>query len=145
MISNNYGDVIHHSPAIDLKVLSWLAEGKYVVDRAAPLASLERLKAQVEAYRLERVAVAQPSLRRSKRTKQSMLRRLMDASGLLRCARNDGTSDRLTIPQPRAGIGAEHRDPVDGQHHREGDHQHRDAEHRDRGEIAAFVEVVDQH
>ena len=28
----NYGDVIHHSPAIDLKILSWLAERKYVVD-----------------------------------------------------------------------------------------------------------------
>jgi hypothetical protein len=51
---DNYGDVIHHSPAIDLKVLSWLAERKYVVDRANPLASLERLKAQVEAYRVER-------------------------------------------------------------------------------------------
>jgi hypothetical protein len=50
----NYGDVIHHSPAVDLKVLSWLAERKYVVDRAAPLASLEQLKAQVEAYRIER-------------------------------------------------------------------------------------------
>ena len=50
----NYGDVIHHSPAIDLKILSWLAERKYVVDRAKPLASLERLKAQVEAYRAER-------------------------------------------------------------------------------------------
>ena len=48
---SNYGDVIHHSPAIDLKVLSWLAEGKYVVERTAPLASLARLKAQVEAYR----------------------------------------------------------------------------------------------
>ncbi len=46
---DNYGDVIHHSPAIDLKILSWLAERKYVVDRAAPLASLERLKAQVES------------------------------------------------------------------------------------------------
>jgi hypothetical protein len=50
----NYGDVIHHSPAVDLKVLSWLADGQYVVDRAAPLASLQRLKAQVEAYRVER-------------------------------------------------------------------------------------------
>jgi hypothetical protein len=50
----NYGDVIHHSPAIDLKVLQMLADRKYVVDPAAPLASLERLKAQVEAYRLER-------------------------------------------------------------------------------------------
>ena len=49
---NNYGDVLHHSPAIDLKVLSLLAEGKYAVDRAAPTASLERLKAQVEAYRV---------------------------------------------------------------------------------------------
>jgi hypothetical protein len=51
----NYGDVIHHSPAIDLKVLSLLAEGKYAVDRAAPTASLERLKAQVEAYRVDGV------------------------------------------------------------------------------------------
>jgi hypothetical protein len=50
----NYGDVIHHSPAVDLKVLSWLAGGQYVVDRAAPLASLQRLKAQVEAYKVER-------------------------------------------------------------------------------------------
>jgi hypothetical protein len=49
---NNYGDVIHHSPSIDLKVLSLLAEGKYAVDRAAPTASLDRLKAQVEAYRV---------------------------------------------------------------------------------------------
>src|SRR6266478_3468430 len=49
----NYGDVIHHSPAVDLKVLSWLASGQYVVDRAAPLASLQQLKAQVEAYRVE--------------------------------------------------------------------------------------------
>jgi len=51
---DNYGDVIHHSPAIDLKVLSLLAERKYVVDPAAPLASLQELKAQVEAYRLDR-------------------------------------------------------------------------------------------
>jgi hypothetical protein len=49
----NYADVIHHSPAVDLKVLSWLAERKYQVEPSAPLASLERLKAQVEAYRLE--------------------------------------------------------------------------------------------
>jgi hypothetical protein len=49
----NYADVIHHSPAIDLKVLSWLASGQYLVDRTAPTASLEQLKAQVEAYRLE--------------------------------------------------------------------------------------------
>ena len=52
---NNYADVIHPSPAIDLKVLSWLAEGKYLVDRAAPVAALDRLKAQVAAYRLENI------------------------------------------------------------------------------------------
>jgi hypothetical protein len=50
---NNYSDVLHHSPAIDLKVLSWLAAGTYAVDPAAPTASLERLKAQVAAYRVE--------------------------------------------------------------------------------------------
>ena len=50
---NNYTDVIHHSPDVDLKVLSWLAEGKYLVDRAAPTTSLDRLKAQVEAYRID--------------------------------------------------------------------------------------------
>jgi hypothetical protein len=49
---NNYADVIHHSPAIDLQVLSWLAEGKYRVDPGAPTASLDRLKAQMEAYRV---------------------------------------------------------------------------------------------
>jgi hypothetical protein len=49
----NYADVIHHSPAVDLKVLSWLASGTYLVDRNAPTASLERLKAQVAAYQVE--------------------------------------------------------------------------------------------
>jgi len=49
---NNYSDVIHHSPDIDLKVLSWLAAGKYRVDAAAPTATLDQLEAQVAAYRL---------------------------------------------------------------------------------------------
>jgi hypothetical protein len=48
----NYADVIHHSPAIDLKVLSMLASDRYLVDRAVPTASLERLKAQVGAYQV---------------------------------------------------------------------------------------------
>jgi hypothetical protein len=52
---NNYADVVHHSPAVDLKGLSWLAEGKYVVDREAPTAPLERLKAQVEAFQIDKV------------------------------------------------------------------------------------------
>ena len=50
---NNYTDVIHHSPAVDRKILAWLAEGKYLVDRAAPTAALDLLKAQVAAYRVE--------------------------------------------------------------------------------------------
>jgi hypothetical protein len=50
---NNYSDVIHHSPAIDLKILSWLAAGDYLVSRDAPNAQLDRLKAQVEAYRTD--------------------------------------------------------------------------------------------
>jgi len=49
----NYMDVIHHSPIVDLRVLSWLADGKYLFDRAAPTASLDRLKAQVERYKVE--------------------------------------------------------------------------------------------
>jgi hypothetical protein len=53
---NNYSDVIHHSPAIDLEILSWLEQGRYRVDRAAPTAYLDRLKAQVEAYRMENSA-----------------------------------------------------------------------------------------
>ncbi|MCA1529700.1 hypothetical protein [Bradyrhizobium yuanmingense] len=51
---NNYSDVIHHSPVIDAKVLRWLASGEHRVDPKAPLASLNELKAQVEAYRVER-------------------------------------------------------------------------------------------
>lgn len=51
----NYSDVIHHSPVVDLKILSWLVEGRYLVQRDAPTASLEQLKAQVEAYRTEDV------------------------------------------------------------------------------------------
>jgi hypothetical protein len=49
---NNYSDVIHHSPAVDLKILSWLAEGKYRVDRAQPTIYLDQLKTQVAAYRI---------------------------------------------------------------------------------------------
>lgn len=49
---DNYSDVIHHSPDIDLKILDWLAHGKYRVDASAPTASLDQLKAQVGVYRL---------------------------------------------------------------------------------------------
>jgi hypothetical protein len=49
---NNYSDVIHHSPDVDLKVLSWLAEGRYRVDRTQPTIYLDQLASQVEAYRI---------------------------------------------------------------------------------------------
>lgn len=49
---DNYGDVIHHSPVVDAMVLKWLASGAHQVDPKAPLASLNELKAQVEAYRV---------------------------------------------------------------------------------------------
>jgi len=49
---NNYADVIHHSHTIDLKLLSYLASGDHLVSREAPTASIERLKVQVAAYRL---------------------------------------------------------------------------------------------
>lgn len=51
---DKYGDVIHHSPVVDAMVLKWLAGGEYRVDPKAPLASLDALTAQVEAYRVER-------------------------------------------------------------------------------------------
>ncbi|UPK35605.1 hypothetical protein IVB18_48040 [Bradyrhizobium sp. 186] len=49
----NYSDVIHHSPIVDAKVLSWLASGEYRVNPKTPLASLDELKAQVGAYRVK--------------------------------------------------------------------------------------------
>jgi hypothetical protein len=49
---DNYGDVIHHSPVVDAMVLRWLANGAYRVDPSKPTASLEQLKAQVDAYRV---------------------------------------------------------------------------------------------
>ena len=51
---SQYADVVHHSPNVDLKILSMMAKAEYVVDRNAPTASLDKLKAQVEAYRVER-------------------------------------------------------------------------------------------
>ncbi|EJN12352.1 hypothetical protein PMI42_04324 [Bradyrhizobium sp. YR681] len=51
---DNYSDVIHHSPVVDAMVLGWLRSGEYRVDPKAPLASLNELKVQVEAYRVER-------------------------------------------------------------------------------------------
>lgn len=49
---NNYSDMIHHSPAVDRQVLALIAADKYRVDRAAPEASLQRLRQQIEVYRV---------------------------------------------------------------------------------------------
>jgi hypothetical protein len=49
---NNYSDMIHHSPAVDRQVLEMIAADGYRVNPAAPEASLERLKSQIEAYRI---------------------------------------------------------------------------------------------
>jgi hypothetical protein len=48
----DYSDIIHHSPAIDLKVLALIAADKYRMDRAAPETSLDRLRQQIEVYRV---------------------------------------------------------------------------------------------
>jgi hypothetical protein len=48
---DNYADLIHHSPVVDLKVLSFLANGEHIASRDAPAASIERLRGQVTAYR----------------------------------------------------------------------------------------------
>ncbi len=50
---NNYLDLVHHSPVVDLQVLSNLAAGNYAVSRDAPMASIRRLQSQVEAFRPE--------------------------------------------------------------------------------------------
>src|SRR5580693_4560391 len=47
---------------------------------------------------------------------------------------------RRTLPPIRP----EHRDAVHGEHDRKSDHQHRDPEHGNRSEVAAFVEIVNQ-
>lgn len=51
---SNYGDVIHHSPVVDAMVLRWLRTGEHRIDAKKPLAPLDELKAQVEAYRVPR-------------------------------------------------------------------------------------------
>jgi len=54
----NYSDVIHHSPAVDQMVLTWIAQGRFRVDSNTPTAPLEQLKAQVEAYHLDPAFIA---------------------------------------------------------------------------------------
>ena len=48
---NNYVDLLHHSPVVDQQILLNLAAGNYAVARDAPMASIKRLRSQVEAHR----------------------------------------------------------------------------------------------
>ena len=83
----NYSDVIHHSPAIDLKVLSWIAAGDYLVDRAdADGVAATAQGAGRGVSGRERRAIA-TVIARSEATKQSILASRLH--GLLRFARND--------------------------------------------------------
>jgi hypothetical protein len=47
---DNYMDLLHYRPTIDLRVLSFLASGAHQVDRAAPTASIDELARQVAAF-----------------------------------------------------------------------------------------------
>lgn len=47
---SNYLDLIHHSPLVDLQILSKLAAEDHAVSRDAPTASIKRLQSQVDAY-----------------------------------------------------------------------------------------------
>jgi hypothetical protein len=51
---DNFADAIHHSPAIGVLLLSRMAKGENLVEKADPTRSIERLKNQVDAYKLPR-------------------------------------------------------------------------------------------
>jgi hypothetical protein len=47
---NNYADLVHHSPVVDRKILSFLQTGQHRVDPSDPEASLRRLRVDVQSY-----------------------------------------------------------------------------------------------
>jgi len=47
---DNYMDLLHYTPAVDQRLLSFLATGEHAVDRAAPFASLDRLRKQIADF-----------------------------------------------------------------------------------------------
>lgn len=49
---DNFADGLHHSPAIGELLLSRMAKGENLVDSSEPTRSIERLKSQVEAYKI---------------------------------------------------------------------------------------------
>jgi hypothetical protein len=52
---DNYSDTVHHSPKIDLKLLSFLSTGEYAVDASAAGLSVDRLKKQIETYQINSI------------------------------------------------------------------------------------------
>jgi hypothetical protein len=49
---DNFADAIHHSPAIGVLLLTRIAKGENRVEKADPTRSIERLKDQVDRYKL---------------------------------------------------------------------------------------------
>jgi hypothetical protein len=49
---DNYRDTIHHSTTINQKILTLISSGAHAVDRSNPTAAVEKLKGQVERYKL---------------------------------------------------------------------------------------------
>jgi hypothetical protein len=49
----NYADLVHHSPKIDELLFQYLRAGEYAVDRQEPDKTLDILRQQIEAYRLD--------------------------------------------------------------------------------------------
>jgi hypothetical protein len=49
---DNFADAIHHSPATGVLLLSRVSKGENLVDKANPTRSIERLKQQMDAYKL---------------------------------------------------------------------------------------------
>jgi hypothetical protein len=49
----NYLDLMHHSPIVDLKIIEMIAVGKNRLDSSYPNAHLDDLKKQVEEYRVD--------------------------------------------------------------------------------------------
>ena len=47
---DNYMDTVHHSPAIDIRVMEEIRDGLHRVDRNAPTRSIELLQRQVDNY-----------------------------------------------------------------------------------------------
>ena len=115
---NNYSDVIYQSPDVDLKVLAWLAPGNYLLQLRRSTASLDLLKAQVAAYRVDRDRSAND--RHCKERSDEAIHPLSFRDGALapdpesryfgfNAAHRPRNGRRFLIPYPRPRIRTEHR------------------------------------